>query len=128
MPVDELGDLLRRPENGQVSEVTALLPRVGIDEADEVDVVLGMLEEFATDQLADLAGPDDHRVLDVRRLPASECPGSRPRCGDRNEGEEPERRQLCLVGSRQTDEPRGRVEEPHGHGDEVEDADDLVRG
>ena len=128
MLLDDLADLLRRPENGHVPEVAALFPGLGIDEADEVDAVLGMLEELATDQLTDLAGSDDDRILDVRRLATRECPGSRSRRGDGDESEEPERRQLCLVGSRQTDEPRGRVEEPHGHGDEVEDADDLVRG
>src|SRR5436309_9388692 len=105
MPVDYLRDLLGRPEDRQVAEVSALLPGLGIDEADEVDVVLGVLEELPADQLADLASPDNHRVLDVRRLPARERPGGRSRRGDRDEGEEPERRQLRLVGARQTDEP-----------------------
>ncbi len=47
-------------------EVDRALLGLGIDEADEVDPVLRMLEELAADQLADVPGADDDRVLEVR--------------------------------------------------------------
>ena len=50
--------------------------RVVVDESEDVDAVLGVLGELAVDELADPAGADDHRVLDVRQ-PA---PGERS-CG-----------------------------------------------
>ena len=74
MPVDDLGYLLWRPENGDISEVATLRPGLGVDEADEVDAVLGMLEELPTDQLAYFPGADDHCVLDVCRTPARKRP------------------------------------------------------
>ena len=87
-----------------------------------------MLKELATDQLPDLSRADDQRILDVRRLPPCEGPGRRSRRHDEEKSKEPKRCELRLVRVRETDEPRGGVEEPDAHGDEVEDADDLVGG
>src|SRR5437016_2481915 len=87
-----------------------------------------MLKELATDQLPDLSRADDQRILDVRRLPPCEGPGCRSRRHDEEKSKEPKRCELRLVRVRETDEPRGGVEEPDAYGDEVEDADDLVGG
>ena len=45
---------------------SAALAGVLVDEADDVDAVLRMLEQLRGDALADVAGADDQRVLDVR--------------------------------------------------------------
>ncbi len=44
---DELRQLLGCPEHGQVRELDPALARVGVDEADEIDAVLGVLDELA---------------------------------------------------------------------------------
>ena len=62
---DELGSSLGRAEQRQVGQVVAALLRARVDEADEVDAVLGVLQQLARDELADLAGADDDRVLEV---------------------------------------------------------------
>ena len=82
---DESRQLLGRPEHGQIAE-----PRrrrsVGsrVDEADDVDAVLGVLEELAGDELPDLAGADDDGVLEVARRVACRSPARRT-----NERDEP---------------------------------------
>ena len=53
--------------------------RVAVDEADDVDAVLRMLDELAGDQLADLAGADDQRVLLVGLSPLAGTAGDRAR-------------------------------------------------
>ena len=48
-----------------------------VDEADEVDPVLAVLEELARDELAHVAGADDHRVLEEGELRAGRPRGRR---------------------------------------------------
>ena len=109
---DDLADVFRGSQHRQISEVAALGLGVGVDEPEEVDPVLRMLEEFATDQLPDLPRADDQRVLDVGRLPPCERPGRGSSRHDEHQSEEPERRELRLVRARKADEPRGGVEDP----------------
>src|SRR3954451_23603468 len=65
----DLGDLSRRPEDRQLLDVVADLLRLRIDEAEHAEAELGVLEELPRDELPDLAGPDDDRLLRVRRAP-----------------------------------------------------------
>ena len=63
------------PRSVELVEVGAPLLRLAVDEADEVDPVLGVLEQLARDDLADVAGADDDRVLQVGDVPARESAG-----------------------------------------------------
>ena len=52
---------------------------IAVDKADDVDPVLRVLHELASDQLADLSGADDQGVLLVRSSPLAGLPGECPR-------------------------------------------------
>ena len=52
-------------------EIVAAFLRFAVDEADEVDAVFWVLEEFVRDRLPDIAGSKDHRVLHVTRASSS---------------------------------------------------------
>ena len=87
-------------------------PRHGVDEADEVDPVLGVLEELARDELADVAGADDDRVLEVGELmPAG---GTRRDACERDgdDREQPERDHAADVGSAKPEIAHDRDEQP----------------
>src|SRR4051794_15741215 len=62
--LDDLAQPVGRPEDGEVlGQVVAPHLGAAVDEADDVEAVLRMLEELAGDQLADVAGAEDERVL-----------------------------------------------------------------
>ena len=63
---------LGRTEQRDVFESGIRLLRLSVDEADEVDAVLGMLLELPRDLLADVTCADDDRVLDVLRAAVAE--------------------------------------------------------
>src|SRR5256885_16139431 len=71
--------------------------RLGIDETDEVDAVLRVLEDLATDELADVSGSDDHRVLEVSDRPTRDESHSGPAAGNAHDGEGPEENHLFGV-------------------------------
>ena len=75
--IDNGLDLVGLPNHLGALQVPAHLFRCGVDEADHVDPVLGMLVQLAPNQLTDVTRADDHRVLNVRTLP----PGDRSRRG-----------------------------------------------
>src|SRR6266852_5231655 len=104
-------------------EVWPPLSRRAIDEADHVDPVLVVLRELLRDQLPDVAGADDDRVLDVADVAAGERAGRRAAERDGAHGERPEGDQAAEVEGGGAGELRGREEEPGADGDEVEDAD-----
>ena len=123
---DDLADLVRLPEQFGRLQIAAHLLRRRVDEPQQVDPVLGVVEQLAPDQLPDVTRADDHRVLDVGRIAARQPARDRTQSGDADERQEPERRQLRLVRMGEPDEPRGREEEPEADGDQMEDADYLV--
>ena len=94
----------------EVLELGPARPRVRVDEADEVDAVLRVLEELPRRELADVAGADDDRVLQVERT----APRDRARepAGRRHEddGEQPEDDEPRHVRAREAGEPRGDEE------------------
>ena len=67
-----VGQLLGRSEHGQISQACVPLTRVGVEEADDVDAVLGMLEQLPSDELAHFAGADDQGVLAVAAEPLAQ--------------------------------------------------------
>ena len=87
-----------------------------------------MLEQLPPDQLPDVPGADDHGVLDVPGMASHERPRGRPRADYAEQRQQPERRQLPLVRSRETDEPGRRVKRQHADRDQVEDIQHLVSG
>ena len=70
--LDQLGQIARPAQDALAAEVVSQDARAAVDEPDEIDAVLGMLEELAADELADVAGADDECVLDVRAAAAAE--------------------------------------------------------
>ena len=64
---DDVRELLRGAEKRQMLEIRARRLRRGVHESDEVDAVLRVLQELAGDELADVSGPDDDRVLEIAR-------------------------------------------------------------
>ena len=64
----DVGEPVGRPEKRHVRELRAHLARVVVDETDDVDPVLGVLEELSRDELPDVTRAHDDRVLDVERL------------------------------------------------------------
>ena len=61
----DLRELGRRAEQRQPLQARHRLLRPVVDEADEVDAVLGVLQDLARDELAHLAGADNDRVLHI---------------------------------------------------------------
>jgi len=67
---DDLADVFRGPKDRQITEITpSLLGRV-VDEADQIDPIFRMLQELPANELTDVSGPHDQRVLHVRGLAA----------------------------------------------------------
>ena len=64
-PVDtyEPRDLGDAAEDGHILDLGSQLPRAVVDEADNADPVLGVLDEFSRDQLANVAGADNEGCL-----------------------------------------------------------------
>ncbi len=94
---DDLGEAIRRPDEREVLELGPPRPRVRVDEADEVDAVLRVLQELARRELADVAGADDDRVLEVERAAPRDRarePASRRHEDDREQPEEDEPRHV----------------------------------
>ena len=87
-------------------EIDTRLPGIGIDEANEIDSVLRMLEQLASDELAHVAGADDDGVLEVENAAPAECSGDR--AGERDEHDSGEREEGELGEGRLGDaeEPR----------------------
>ena len=88
----------RRPESARCSSSGRRVAWVRVDEADEVDAVLRVLEELARRELADVAGADDDRVLEVERSCAAPIVRASPRADvtkiDREEPEDDEPRHV----------------------------------
>ena len=114
------------PSSVRCSRSGATLLRLGVDEADEVDPVLGMLQELPPDQLSDLPRADNHSVLLVRDAGAAEGSRSRAAERDQGDGERPEECELSDVGVRKTRQPRSHDENPRADRDHVEDVQHVV--
>ena len=77
--LDDLGEALRAAEDGQVlGQVAAPGLRLPVDESDDVEPVLRVLDQLAGDQLTDLAGAQDQRVLDVGAGSLAQAAGDGP--------------------------------------------------
>ena len=123
---DDRGQLRDRAQHGELAETLAALARTVVDEADHVDAELGMLQQLARDPLADVAGADDDRVLDVRVGPPHDGTGEGSRGDDERHRKEPEQRELRKSsGSRSPTRSSPRTE-PGADGEHVEHAEEVV--
>ena len=97
-----------------------------VDEADEIDSVLRMLEQLASDELADVAGAHDDGVLEVENAAPAECSGDP--AGERDEQDSGEREEGELGEGRLGDaeEPERRGDQPQASRRDVEDTNDVV--
>ena len=87
---DDLAQALGRPEEVEVAEPRLALLGLRIDESDDVHAVLGMLAQLARDELPDLSGADDDRVLEVDVRAPTERARQRPQRRDEDDRERPE--------------------------------------
>ena len=101
---------------------------LSIDESDDVQSVLGVLDQLAGDQLTDLAGAQDQRVLDVGARPPAQATRDGPHQGQRADRDGPERDQRINAGARAPDQARGDQQHPHPDRHQVEDPHDVVGG
>ena len=123
---DDLGQAVGRPDEGEVLELGPPWPRMRVDEADEIDAVLGVLKKLASSELADIAGADDDRVLEVERTaPRDRSRNAAGGCHE-HDGEEPEEEEPRHVRAGAAGKPRRDKKRPRAERDELEDADDLI--
>ena len=119
----ELADVA---EHGELFEIVVPHARMLVDEAHEVDAVLGVLQQLARDLLADVSCADDDRVLDVRvGAPADGTRGA-PGEGDEDDRCRPEDEQLPHLRVRDAGLPGDHEEHPGTDRDHVEHAEHVV--
>ena len=112
---DEIEQVAGIAEEREVLEARLALLGIGIDEADEVDAVLGMFQELPGDGLADVAGAHDDRVLQVGEV----APAIRP-CGNTEHARTDDCKQPKdeKLGERRREpqrDPRERVQKERSH-------------
>ena len=123
---DERGDVVRRAEDRDAVEVGAHALRIGIDEPDQPDPELGMLAELPPDELADVAGAHDQRVLDVALAVARERPRGAAEDGDGHRRDRPEGDDVPHDPV-ELEDRRGDEAEPGAEGDEEDERPQLVQ-
>ena len=97
LDVQDLDHLRQLPEPAEERDVVEALGAVlglVVDEADEVEPVFGVLAQLLRDQLPDVAGADDDRVLHVGEMAPGHAARDRPadRDGGDRESQKPSRR------------------------------------
>ena len=123
---DELRETLEWSEHRQVLEArTAIAWRV-VHEADQVDSVLRVMEELPGNELADVAGADDDRVLEVHQPLSDARPHGGAADDQQRDRNQPEDDHAAGRRSRKTEEPRDGDERPRSGRDELEDTDEVV--
>ena len=102
--------------------------RVPVDEAEQVDSVLGVLTELVGHELADVAGPDDDRVLEIGDRATAERASESTGARHEHDSREPER---DLTLERRIGKPGrlgGDEEHPGPHRHEMENAEQVIGG
>ena len=101
---------------------------VAIDEADDLQSVLGMVSDLVGQQARDLTRPDDDDVLDVRGVSPSHDSRDRPEQRNEQDRDRPEDDEAREVRMRQADDLGDRHEPPGADRDHLQDAEDVVDG
>ena len=61
--LEDPGELIGRAQHRYVGQLLVQRQRIGVDETDQVEPVVGLAHDFSRDLLADEPGADDDRVL-----------------------------------------------------------------
>ena len=117
------GTSSHEPRTASDSRSSRTVPRLRIDEPDEVDAVLGMREQLAGDQLADFSGADDQRVLQVVVALPAHAARDATEARHSDEGEAPERQELRDARVGEPRDIRAGEQKPRADRDQMEDAD-----
>src|SRR5436190_11557978 len=123
---NDLVEIAGIAEDLKFAKIFPSLPRVRVDVPDEIDAVLEVLAEFSTDELPDVAGADDDRVLPVQGVTTCDRACDSAGGGDGRNREKPEDGQLLLARISKAEEPHRRVEKPDPDGDQVEHVGEVV--
>ncbi len=124
---DELRKLLGPAQERQVAQAREALFRLVVDEPDEVETVLRMMAQLLRYELADVAGTEDDRVLEVGEGAAREhsCDGSAR--GDEDDREQPEAEESGEARIRRVRHRRDAEEQPASDRDQVQHRHEVVR-
>ena len=109
-------------------EILAPLLRRVVDEAEQIDPVLGMLEQLPRDQLTDVAGSDDDRVLEIAHMTSAVRARGRAPGRDQCDGCRPEDRDLARRRMGEIRQVQPEDEQARADRDHVEHARELVAG
>jgi hypothetical protein len=86
-----------------------------------------MAQQLLGNRLSDVAGSDDHGVLDIRRASTDEPAANRARQRHHERGEDPEEEELLDLRMRDAAQPAECEEEPGADGHHVENVRPLIR-
>src|ERR1700730_6470108 len=119
--MDELLEVRRGAQDRQVPESLGEVLRLIVDESNELDAVLGMLEELARHAVAHVPPAHHDRVLAVAAIAPAKRARGRPAGSDQNGGSTPERCKFPDVRIGYTRQGQGEEQDPREQRDEVED-------
>ena len=125
---DELLEPVQPAENKDVVCLRPAGPRLGVDETEQVEAILGMLSDLAGDELPDVACTEHDRSHGVRARTAAQRASHRAGCRDERDREQPEDDEPLRLRRGEPCQPRQHLEEPRSERDDDEDADELVHG
>ena len=125
---DKLRQLVERAEYPDVAEVCTQPQRLLVDQAEQAKPIFTVLTDLARDQLPDLAGADDDRVLDVGRRTQADAAREHPAAGYEQRRQDPEHDQLPRPRIGDPGQPAAEEEDPGAERDQMDDADEVVDG
>ena len=108
----ELRETLERAQHGEVLEAGTAIARRVVDETDQVDPVLRVMKKLARDELTDVAGADDDRVLEVHQPVADARPYCRTSRDEQHYRKQPEHHRVGRRTVRAAQGSRARREVP----------------
>src|SRR3954447_23798382 len=109
-------------------DFAASLLRPTVDEADEIDAVLGMLQQLPCDQLADVSRADNQRVLHVQHASPAEEARNASTENDKRDRQRPEGGAAFEARRGDTREPTEDDKEPRARRDEADNAGEFISG
>ena len=104
VPSDDVGHVFDAAQQRDPVEVRSHLARRRVDEPHQLDSELRVLPDLAPDQLPDISGAHDDRVLNIGRPPAHDRPGTGAGARDQT----PARRSRTRERARATSRPSSR--------------------
>ncbi len=124
----ERGETVEATERLDAVDVCTLALRVGVDEAEQLEPVLGVLLDLPGNELSDVTAADHDHTLVVARQPTSEPTCNRTTEGDQRDCQKPIHREALHLGRREPRDHGRRRHEPRAERDHLQDAEQLVDG